>query len=257
MGTSYLKKICALVMVIQVCILAWVPSSGAGPHGIISLHKPFVEDSQLLISQTAMGTDLTFSQVSFADASRNDPIYYGFKLGLSPVSLPFITLEMEYFHYKVLAETSELVAVNGTEVVDSLSTAAVLGEPGHSFSTSHGINYLTFNAVSRHGFIKTEQFPGGRFQPYAGAGAGAVINHGESRFDNTAKEQYEINDDPGVQLFAGFHAFPINLGENVGNPTFFAEYKYTTTNPDINIDRRVSSVDENTHHIFFGFSWDF
>ncbi|MCP5050619.1 MAG: hypothetical protein GY940_25880, partial [bacterium] len=180
--------------------------------------------------------------------SLNDPIYYGFKLGLSPLSLPFLDFEMEFFHYKVFAETSELVAVNGTEVLDSLSNAAALVDPGHSFSISHGINYLTFNAVSRHGFVKSEQFPEGRLQPYIGAGAGMVVNHGESSFDNTANEQYEIDSDPGVQFFAGFHAFPINLGENVGNPTFFAEYKYSTTNPDINIDRRVSTVDENTHH---------
>ena len=119
------------------------------------------------------------------------------------------------FPYTTLfRSTSELVAVSGAEIVDSLSTAAALGEPGYSFSTSQGINYLTFNAISRHGFIKSEQFPEGRFQPYAGAGAGAVINNGESKFDNTAKVQHKIDDDPGVQFFAGFHAFPINLEEN-------------------------------------------
>ena len=133
-----------------------------------------------------------------------------------------------------------------------------LGNIVQKFEISDGVNFVTFNIVGRHGFVKKKRFPNGLIQVYAGVGLGIEISHGDSVVDGVAsKGPYQIDDDPAVQFFAGLRLFLLDLKLDWGNPTLFTEYKYTMAHPDVDINQGTASVAINTNHFIFGLGWHF
>jgi len=173
--------------------------------------------------------------------------------------LPFLGLELEFFHFKIHTDPNELVPVNGTQSGGaSISTTQPLGDIIQKFEISDGVNFVTFNVVGRHGFFKSERSPHGMVQAYAGVGLGIEISHGDSVINGVAsKGPYQVDDDVAVQFLAGLGLFPLNLDWDWGNPTVFGEYKYTMVNPDVDIDQGTASVAVDTNHFIFGLGWHF
>ena len=100
-----------------------------------------------------------------------------------------------------------------------------------------------FPGESGKGFI-------GRFQPYIGAGIGAVIPHVESNVGGIAFEQYQW-DGPGVQVFAGA-SFDLTRHWSV-----FAEYKFSYVDLDLHIPNGSIQVTPLMHHVAAGISLRF
>ena len=76
--------------------------------------------------------------------------------------------------------------------------------------------------------------------------------HGDSIINGVASRgPYQIDDDPAIRFFAGLRAFPFDVGGDWGNPSLFAEYKFTTANPDPDVDQGVGGISADTHHYIF------
>jgi len=254
-----IEKILLCTFATLACYLASSIPAMAEPYIYVYSGQANTMDSDLKIVQPTLMTDLTFSDLSYDDRSFTGTFYYGFKLGYSPPSIPFLAFELEFFHFKIHADPSEVVSTNGTlSGGGSISTMQPLGNIVQKFEISDGVNFVTFNIVGRHGFVKKKRFPNGQIQVYTGVGLGIEISHGDSVVDGVAsKGPYQIDDDPAVQFFAGLRLFPLDLKWDWGNPILFTEYKYTMAHPDVDIDQGTASVAINTNHFIFGLGWHF
>src|SRR5690242_21192008 len=67
--------------------------------------KSFTQDTSLTLRQPAQNTNLTFRGVSYQDRSFTDPIYYGLRATHYFKSRPYIGVALDFFHYKVYAQT--------------------------------------------------------------------------------------------------------------------------------------------------------
>src|SRR5438477_3044000 len=196
---------------------------------IISLYggAAFTDNNDLRLKQSG-GTDLTFHDVSYSGKNLNSPPYYGGRLAYFLPQQLHWGFAAEFFHAKLYLNVGDTVRVTGTRAGAPVNGLETVGTTINAFSISHGLNFLTANAIYRW-------FPGesgkgfiGRFQPYIGAGIGAVIPHVESTVGGIAFEQYQWHG-PGVQSFAGA-SFDLTRQWSV-----FAEYKFSYVDLDLHI----------------------
>lgn len=237
------------------CLAATAAHSEIYAYGYLG--KSWSEDADLSVSQPATGTDLTYSGVGFDDHAFESPQYYGAKLGRYFDDWPWLALELEFFHFKIFARTSEVRPVSGTRGGVPVSGSEPVSTTVQTFSISHGVNMLMLNAVGRVGLWKDADHPRGRLQAYSGAGAGLVVNHAESQVNGVFREQYDFDDGPGLQALLGLRCLPFKMEDSDG-PAAFVEYKLTYSEPDFDIDRGEGSLDALlTHHVVFGLGWHF
>src|SRR5882724_1974478 len=112
---------------------------------------------------------------------------------------------------------------------------------------------LSLLLMARYGFLKDDEFPGGRLQPYVGVGPGLFISNadgavGFQKVDDTST-------DIGVDVRAGL-AFRIDA-----NWAAFTEYRFTHVSPSWRVEVFGGKTDAdttfNTHHILLGVSYRF
>ena len=214
--------------------------------------KSFTQDSDLRIKQSRLGNDYTFEDVSFRDDSFKDPPYYGVRAGYFFERYPWLGLAVEFFHMKITADTSDVRPVDGTRNGVALSGGAKVNSIVQRFAVTHGVNYLTLDALFRYPLLQSpERFPRGRLQLYTGVGLGPVIGHPETRVDNIRSEPgYELAG-LGVQGFVGARFLILkNLG-------LFTEYKFSHSALEVTVPSGHGRVHENTHHIVGGLTIHF
>src|SRR5216117_3945507 len=204
------------------------------------------QDDDLRLRQSG-GTDLTFHDVSFRGKDFESPIYYGARLSYFLSDQSHWGFGVEFFHSKMYLNTSDSVSVTGTRAGVPVNATEPLSKTFDSFSISHGLNFLTADAIYRW-------FPGergkdflGRFQPYVGAGIGAVIPHVEVGLAGQPLfEQYEWRG-PGVQGFLGTN---FDLFKHL---SIFAEYKFTYADLDrLTFPGGSIEVNPLMHHLVGG-----
>jgi len=133
------------------------------------------------------------------------------------------------------------VPVNGSERVGSTIDA---------FSISHGLNFLTADAMYRWFLGERGKTFAGRFQPYVGFGIGAAIPHVESQLNGIAYEKYQWHG-PGVQGFTGLN-FDLTR-----HWAIFAEYKFSYVDLDVRVPNGLISLTPLMHHLAAGISLRF
>ena len=214
--------------------------------------KSFTLDADIKIKQPANNSNFTVESVSFDDESFKDPHYYGARVGHFFEGFPSLGLAIEFFHFKMLAETDDSKRFTGTRNGAAINVVQPVNTVIQRFNISHGVNYLTLDVILRTGFFEDkERFPRGRLQAYAGIGPGVVIVHPENKVEGlNNKESYEIGGF-GIQAMIGAKVL---LFKNFG---VFAEYKFTHSNLDVDLGTGSGSVDENTHHAVFGITIPF
>lgn len=210
--------------------------------------KAFTLDSGLQIKQSG-GTDFTFSDVSWLDKSFEGSPYHAARGGYFFESIPWFGLAIDFFHFKVFAETSDTRPVSGTVAGVPVGGAAQVASLVQKFEVSHGVNYFMLDALFRYGLFKdAERFPKGLVQLYGGVGLGAVLGHAESVVRNVAAEPGYEWTGIGVQAIAGVRVlFWKYLG-------VFAEYKFTHSSLDVGVASGRARLEENTHHVVGGIS---
>lgn len=209
--------------------------------------KAFVSGSDVEIDEPSRGNDFTVHGVSFDDESFRSPPWYGLRVGYFLASRPWIGGGIEFFHYKMLAETGEVRRVTGRRSGEAVDSRERIDRSLQRFDVSHGVNFLTADLVVRRGWLRDpERFPNGRIQPYAGFGVGAAIAHPENVVQGRANDQaYELGG-AAVQVFLGTRVF---LGERLG---LVAEYKFSHASLDVGVAGGEARVSAEAHHLLGG-----
>lgn len=229
-------------------LLMWmVLPAAAEPFLDLYTGKSFTQSSDITVKQPTLRNDYTFKDVSFDDKSFETPPWYGLRVGYYFEKYPWLGAAIEFFHFKMIADTAESKRVTGTRSGAGVDTTTRVDSIIQQFQVTHGVNYLTLDALIRYPLLEEEErFRHGRAQLYAGLGVGPVIAHAENVVDNVRNDEgYEVGG-VGIQVFVGARAL---LFKYLG---LFAEYKFTHSGLEIGVAAGVGRVEENTHHLVGG-----
>lgn len=208
------------------------------------------QNSDLQLSQPAAGNELLFNDVSWIDASWGKPNapYYGIRLGYFLEDLPWLGVMVDFLHFKAIAETGKVVNVSGTRLGAPINAAIPMSSIVSQYQMTNGINFLTFNALARWQLDVSEEFPHGRFQPYAGAGLGPTFHQPEIVIDGISSTFNEYQwGELGVQALVGVSYYIIPELD------LFTEYRFTHTQTNLDTPLGGKGMTPiNTHHIVFG-----
>ena len=235
---------------IAMILLAAASPAAAEPFLDLYTGKSSTLNSDIRIHQSSQGNDFTVQDASYSDDSFTTPPYYGIRAGYFFEQYPWLGLAIDFFHFKMIANTNETKRFTGTVGGASIDGQQPMHSIVESFEISHGVNYVTATALARYSLLEDpERFPKGRIQLYSGVGLGPIITHAENRVQNI------LYDDPyrvaglGVQAFAGVRTL---LFKHVG---LFAEYRFTHSSLEVSVFSGRANVDENTHHIVGGITF--
>lgn len=198
------------------------------------------------------GTDLTFHDVSYSGHDFHPPPYYGARLTYFLPEQSHWGFGAEFFHAKVYLTTSDTVHVTGTRNGVPVNDNEPVDNTIQDFVIHNGLNFATADAFYRW-------FPGkrgenflGRFQPYIGAGIGAVIPYVEAQLKGGSySEGYQLHG-PGVLAIAGTN---FDLTRHFA---LFVEYKFSYADlGEMSISGGSISMNPETHHFIGGVSFKF
>ncbi|HKY44843.1 MAG TPA: outer membrane beta-barrel protein [Pyrinomonadaceae bacterium] len=206
--------------------------------------------SDLTISQSTLGNNLTFERVRFSSRSFDPPLYYGFRGGYFLDRMPFLGFEAEFIHLKVFSNPQQQVRVSGQRRNNPLGGDVHLGDIVQQYSISHGVNLLLFNVAARHRMRRDVDAPHGRVIVAARVGLGPTLPHTESRIEGAAQEQYELG--RVSWQAAGGAEFKLWRGWYV-----FGEYKFTRSKQRGKVSAGTAESLLRTHHGVFGVSYHF
>lgn len=214
--------------------------------------KNFTHDADIRVRQPSLGNDFRVADVPFDAESFQSPIYYGLRAGYFFDRLPWLGAALEFFHFKIFAETTATRRLTGTRGGVAVDAVQPVDAVVQEFSISHGVNYLTLDALVRRSFLlDRERFPHGRLQVYGGLGVGPVIAHPENRIDGVNNVQrYELGG-VGAQALAGVRAL---LFRHAG---LFVEYKFTFSDLEVTVAAGDARLSERSHHVVGGITIPF
>ena len=199
------------------------------------------------ITQPAVGTSLTFSDVNFAGRSLSKPLYYGYRAAYFPSPDAAIGVEAEMIHLKAYADTSTVARVTGTHGHRAISGAAQVGGILQQLSISHGLNLLFANIAARRTLVRRHDHKP-LVRVAARLGVGPTLPHPESTVDGLSHDGYEWGA-LAVQTAAGLE---VRLYRGIAAT---AEYKFTRTDQNITIDQGEVRGVFASHHMVFGVAW--
>jgi len=146
------------------------------------------------------GTDMVLKNVPWTGEPFNDPPFYGVRGIYWLPAMPSFGAMIDFTHAKSISLRKREVDQTGTRDGEPVPPRQAVAETFTKLEYSHGLNFLTLNAVYRfRGWYR-------RFLPYIGAGAGLVIPHTEIARKGVARQdwtyRYEVTG-PGFQALAG------------------------------------------------------
>ena len=199
------------------------------------------------------GTDLTFHDVSYSGEDFHPPPYYGARLTYFLPEQSHWGFGLEFFHAKVYLDTGDTVHVTGSSAGVPVDRYQPVGDSIQAFVLHNGFNFATVDAFYRWFPGHREQDFLGRFQPYVGAGLGAVIPYVESQVTGGSftYEGYQLHG-PGVLGIVGTN---FDLSRHFA---LFFEYKLSYADlGDMPIAGGAISMNPITHHLVSGVSFRF
>ncbi len=209
------------------------------------------ENNDLRLRQ-AGGTDLTFHNVSYQGKDFSTPPYYGARLTYFLPEQSHWGFGVEYFHAKLYLGTGDTVHVTGTRGGVAVNDSEPVGNTIQTFILHNGFNFVTADVFYRWQLGRRDENFLGRFQPYVGAGVGAVVPYVESQLvGGTYRQGYQIRG-PGVLGIAGLN---FDLTKHV---SLFSEYKFAYAHLDeLHLANGSISIDPMTHNFVTGVSFRF
>ncbi len=177
----------------------------------------YTPDADVFLKQPN-GTDMVLKNVPWTGEPFDDPPYYGLRGTYWTSAAPKFGAMFDFTHAKAISRRKQEVEQSGTRDGKAVPPREQVDATFTKLEYSHGLNFLTLNAVYRmSGWHK-------RFVPYVGAGAGLVIPHTEIARKDIGRQnwtyRYEITG-PGFQALAGieWRIFPSD------KYSVFTEYK--------------------------------
>lgn len=253
MGADKRRAVTWIKPAVVFLLAAWVaPPAAAEPLLDLYTGKAFTLGSDIRIKQPTLGNDFSFRDVSFEDKSFETPPWYGLRVGYYFEKYPWLGAAIEFFHFKMIADTAESRRVTGTRSGAGVDTTTRVDSIIQQFQVTHGVNYLTLDALIRYPLLEEdERFRHGRAQLYAGLGVGPVVVHPENRVDNVKNDEgYEVGG-AGIQAFVGARVL---MFKHFG---LFVEYKFSHSDLEVGLATGVGVVEENTHHLVGGVTISF
>lgn len=210
------------------------------------------EDSDLRLRLPGEELDLTFSRVSWEDYSLSRPSipYIGVRVGRWLERQPWLGLAVDIIHYKVFARTERLVEVRGSLGTGQVSGSAPLGEFIERYNVGNGVNMYMLTALGRLRRGRSEEFPDGRWRPYAGLGLGATVLYTHSTIRNESRKGYEAGK-TAAEVLAGVE---VQLGRRL---SVFGEVKRTRTDANGSVVGGDSLTRLDSDHFVIGGSYSF
>ncbi len=212
----------------------------------------FTQDADVKVKQPAVGNDFTVHDLPFAARLSEGAPYYGVRAGYFFGEAPaWFGLALEFFHFKIVGETGTTREVSGTRGGRPFDGRVPVNTVVQRFESSNGVNYLMLDAIGRYGlFEDAEDFPHGRLQLYAGAGAGPVFTYARSTIDGVSRSPgYELAGG-GAQGFAGARFM---LFKYLG---LFVEGKYTYSRLTVGVAQGgTADVTEQSFHVLGGLTF--
>src|SRR2546427_9633853 len=131
-------------------VLATACAAAAHAEFVASLFSgaALTEDNDLRLKQSD-GTDLTFHNVSYEGKDFESPIYYGARLTYFLPEMSHWGFGLEFFHAKLYLNADDTVHVTGARGGGPIDDRERVGDTIEAFNLSHGLNFLTADAVYR------------------------------------------------------------------------------------------------------------
>lgn len=231
-----------LASAIMFCVAAHPLPGRAETFASIYTGSSKTRQSDLKLSQPALGTDLAAQGVRWsADPFRPAP-YYGLRVTHFADEASSWGFAVGYTHYKIYAKTDREVTVSGTSRGAPVSAVVPLNQFVQRFEISHGVNVLSLDGVYRWA---------GHVEPYVGLGAAYYLAHAESTVGGAPHETGYQPSGFGVQTFAGLRW---RMTERTG---LFAEARYDTGKARVDIADGRAETPLHTFHLAAGISVDF
>jgi hypothetical protein len=164
----------------------------------IAFGLSFTRPSDLTIDQPASGNHAVFHNVRWAGRSFESPLYYVVRVGKGNVQL-------DYTHYKIVAEAEERVPTSGMWHGRPVDETAPLSDRVQHFEVTHGVNAFALVALAHDPVHRGA---------YIGAGPVLFMPHAESIADGRKGDWGYGRGGNGFEVVAG-----------AGTPAPFADVK--------------------------------
>jgi len=203
------------------------------------------QNSDLILKQPALGTDLRFSNVSYSDEPFQPSPYYGLRVGR--YFRRHWGAEVEFIHLKVFANVSRAVPISGTLNGAPLNVSQPMNSVIQLFEIAHGVNLLLANAVFRQQLLGPWSADGrdARLMLTLRFGAGGTIPHVISIIENQRDSHYQTGS-PAIQLAAGVDVKVWRRLHWIG------EYKYTRTRQQVDVFAGTATTLLQSHQVVTG-----
>lgn len=195
------------------------------------------------------GSDATFAAVAWAPHpfSQGAP-YYGVRITYFPRSASHAGALLDFTHYKMYAETADLVPVHGVWNGAPVHETAILASRVQRLQISHGVNLTSISGEYRWNPV----FAPGVWQTHAGAGLVVYLPHAEGVIDGTSVSGGYEYGGFGGQIFGGTE---YGLTQHLG---LLLEGKFDAGSLDLNLDPQTRiETDVRSLHLIGGISWHF
>jgi hypothetical protein len=205
---------------------------------------------ELRVESPRDDTALRLTGQSYDDESFTSPVYYGVRLTRFFRSLPWLGLEGEFIHQKVLTSPDAIVRAQGQLAGTAIDRDLPFGEVLPRFELSHGLNLMTGNVVFRlrRGHV-SDADQRHRWALTARGGFGPTLTHVEARVGTEATDAYQLAG-PAWQAAAGGE---VRLWSRLG---VMGEVKWTTTHQNLQVGSAEVSGPFRARHLVAGVSLD-
>jgi opacity protein-like surface antigen len=188
-------------------------------------------------------TDLEMAPLEYRSESFRSPLYYGGRVSWTPRTTPHLSVESEFIHMKVFAQTDHLAHMHGTWHGVPVDAVLPAGSVVQRLAMSHGLNFLLANVAYRHDICE-------RLQAIARTGLGSTLAHVETTMDGFSQDHY-TGGGLAAQIGGGLEA------ELVPHVHAIVEYKFTWTSPTIDVASGTATVPARSHHVVAGAAYRF
>ncbi len=237
-------------LILAVVLLAGFAERAAGQWSLAAFGGN-VSTAKEDLRVTSAGDDVavTVRDVPYDDQSSRSPVYYGGRLTRFFESVPWLGLEAEFIHLKVITAPQTEVAVDGRLAGQSLPPSVPLGTVLPRFELSHGLNLLLGNVVVRLPLGPRRQMsPTPRVGLTLRGGAGPTVPHVEVTFRERDEDGYRLgriawHAAAGIEmrLWRRLHAV--------------SEVKWTTSRQHLQAAGAQIDGTFRSRHIVAGLSW--
>lgn len=194
--------------------------------------------SDLHVVQEQRSNDVTVHGVTWHGYPFRFELYYGLRFTYIPPYHPSMRLALDYTHFKIYAETADIVEQTGTSHGSALHETAPMRDRVQSFEMTHGLNMLGVSLLQR---VSGSQ--GG--EAYVGGGPVIFVPHTESRVDSLPHETGYRFGGAGFQIAAGIRGC-------VERRPVFVESKYSNGAPIVGIAEGWAQTGVHTVHELAG-----